>query len=268
MTGPKTSLKTKVTTMQTVDRSLELINLLASAHDGLSALELSKLLNITRTSTYAILNSFINQGFVEQISKTGRYTIGYRFFTIGSQYQYQYPFIGIVKKYIDHLDSRFQVNVSVLKPGMQLLILLARESVYVPTLIPVHICPAYACASGKVLLSYLPEHELDALVNATEFQPFTSKTVKTAAELKEQIALVKAQGYATEEEEMLPGRGCIAFPIFDASGMTLGTISLSGKIETIAQEKAALIRSLQDVATVISSELGYSILTSQKRFGI
>ena len=116
----------------------------------MSVADLSRLLGITRTSTYSLLNSLMNQGYVEQTGRGGRYMIG-------STYRCQYPFISIVEKYIEHLDPRFQVNVSVLKPFMQLLILLARESVFVPSLSPVRIRPAYASASGKVLLSCLSD---------------------------------------------------------------------------------------------------------------
>ncbi|MBQ8537863.1 MAG: helix-turn-helix domain-containing protein, partial [Clostridia bacterium] len=45
-----TDVKPKANTMQTVDRALDLINYLANARDGLSVVDLSRLLGITRTS--------------------------------------------------------------------------------------------------------------------------------------------------------------------------------------------------------------------------
>ena len=265
MKNSSLTAKPKTNTMQTVDRALELINYLTNARDGLSAADLSRLLGITRTSVYTILNSLMNHGYVEQVPKTGRYMIGYRFFSIGSTYQYQYPFISIAKKYIDQLDQRFQVNISVLKPYMQLLILLARESVYVPSISPVRIRSAYACASGKILLSYMNDRDLESLLNATEYQPYTTKTVTTASQLWEEIVLARKQGYATETDEMILGRGCIAFPILDASESAIASISLSGKNEMFLADREHLINSLRDVALAVSTELGYDILPGGRR---
>jgi len=257
--------KPKNNTMQTVDRALDLINYLANAREGMSVADLSRLLGITRTSTYSLLNSLMNQGYVEQTARGGRYMIGYRFFAIGSTYRYQYPFISIVEKYIEHLDPRFQVNVSVLKPFMQLLILLARESVFVPSLSPVRIRPAYASASGKVLLSYLSDKELEKMFESTEIQRFTAKTIASVDALKEDLIQVRQQGFATEEDEIILGRGCIAFPILDASETAIAAISLSGKVEVIQSEKESLALALRDVAFAVSSELGYDVLSGSRR---
>lgn len=259
------SVKPKNNTMQTVDRALDLIGYLANARDGLTVADLSRLLQITRTTTYTVLNSLMNQGYVEQVQKTGRYMIGYRFFAIGSVYQYQFPFISIAKKYLNHLDPRFQVNISVLKPHMQLLILLARESAFVPSINPIRIRPAYACASGKMLLSYLSDRELDALLQNTEFHSFTSSTITSPDQLWQEINRIRQQGYAKETDEMILGRGCIAFPILDASQNAIAAISLSGKTEALESDNARLIGVLRDVAFAVSTELGYDIVTSKRR---
>ncbi|MBQ8536572.1 MAG: IclR family transcriptional regulator, partial [Clostridia bacterium] len=205
------------------------------------------------------------QGYVEQTPRSGRYMIGYRFFAIGSTYRYQYPFISIVEKYMEHLDPRFQENVSVLNPFMQLLNIQARESVFVPSLSPVRIRPAYASASGKVLLSYLSDKELEKMFESTEIQRFTANTIASVEALKEELNQVRQQGYATEEDEIILGRGCIAFPILDASETAIAAISLSGKVELIRSEKESLALALRDVAYAVSSELGYDVLAGPRR---
>ena len=64
---------------------------------------------------------------------------------------------------------------------------------------------------------------------------------------------------------MILGRGCIAFPILDASQNAIAAISLSGKTEALESDNARLIGVLRDVAFAVSTELGYDIVTSKRR---
>mgnify|MGYP004642544169 CR=1 FL=1 len=118
----------KKATMQTVDRALEAINMIAASPDGLSVIDLSNALGITRTSAYSIINSLLSENYIEKDEKTNRYCIGYRFLEYGTIYRYRYPFVTIAERFLGHFDPRFQVNLYMFKPPMKILLLLQKKS--------------------------------------------------------------------------------------------------------------------------------------------
>ena len=61
--------------------------------------------------------------------------------------------------------------------------------------------PAYAVSMGRVLLSGLPDDELDAFLRTVKMRRLTSVTITDAGELKAEILKVREQGYAWGERE-------------------------------------------------------------------
>ena len=75
--------------------------------------------------------------------------------------------------------------------------------------------PIHASAMGKILLAYLPEHELDALLAGRKFARFTPKTITDPAALRRALHRVRVQEWVLDDEEMETGLRCIAAPILD-----------------------------------------------------
>jgi len=61
-----------------IEISLQLLETLAGAREGLSAAEIQKELDLSRSSLFAMLNSLKTLGYVEQAEKRGRYRAGSR----------------------------------------------------------------------------------------------------------------------------------------------------------------------------------------------
>ena len=244
-------------TMQTVDRALVILNLLSTTSLGLSAIEISKAMNITRTTTYNMLNSLMADNYVERDEKTGRYYIGYRFLEIGSLYRFRYPFATIAERYLSNFDSTFQANVCVYKPPMRVLQLIIRTSPLVNQSTTSRTMPAYATACGKALLAAMPDDKLCELLAKSEYRKYTKKTIDNADDLYQELLLIRERGYARETEELLPGRSCIGAVFRDMSGEVLGAISLGGETAKLDEQMPAICNRLLDTVRMISAELGY-----------
>ena len=87
--------------------------------------------------------------------------------------------------------------------------------------------PAYASATGRVLLAAQPEDWTQFILNRMGRPALTAKTITKVAEVMQQIKLVKRQGYALCDQELELGLRSIAVPIIDGKGQTIAAMSLS-----------------------------------------
>lgn len=245
-------------TMQTVDRALELINYITNSDGGMTAIELSKALGITRTSTYNILNSLMNENYVERDESSGKYCIGYKFLEIGSLYRYRYPFAAVAERHMEQIDPSFQGNVGIYKSPMKVLMLLIRESPVVSRNSSMRTFPASASACGKVLLANMAEKDLDEQLAQAVLRRYAKNTILDMDRLREELEQIRHQGYAIEDEELLPGRSCFAAPIMGVSGKVIASLSIGGDRNCMMEKKDQCITMVMDIAHSISTELGFN----------
>nr|WP_326183923.1 IclR family transcriptional regulator [uncultured Oscillibacter sp.] len=247
-----------------LDRALDLLNMLSTSANPMNVMEISKALDVTRTTAYAMLNSLMRKKLVEKDPDTGRYSIGYKVLELAECYYHQYPFLYVAEKYIVSLAQKWslKVNISVLKdPAICLLLTSKDPSFLVPRMVIGHIMPAYATASGKVLLSALPDEKLVELFDSIQLTQYTSKTLVDRDALLSSLREVRENGYATEIDELMVLRSCVAAPIQNRAGAFIGAISFSGSTETITQRMPALINDIVSTGKQISTELGYNYIS-------
>lgn len=87
--------------------------------------------------------------------------------------------------------------------------------------------PAHATAIGKVLLATLPAAELRARLGGVQLERYTDSTITDFAALAAELQRVATQGYAVDNQEIIPGGICVAAPIIDKANKTVAALSVS-----------------------------------------
>jgi len=116
--------------------------------------------------------------------------------------------------------------------------------------------PAYATASGKAMLAYHAE-ALPKVVQVG-LKRLTASTVTSVSELERRLAEVRRIGLSINHGERRGDIAAVAAPIFDAQGVCIAAISLSGprtRVDGEALEE--LKRHVSKAAEEISSKLGH-----------
>ena len=119
--------------------------------------------------------------------------------------------------------------------------------------------PAYCTALGKVLLAHLPERERRDELAHTELKRLGPNTITTKGMLRDELAQVREEGIAVEDQELAPGRIAIAAPVFNEAGEITAAIDLTAGVPGIAVEELAggLGPHLISTADRIASRLGH-----------
>jgi IclR family acetate operon transcriptional repressor len=116
--------------------------------------------------------------------------------------------------------------------------------------------PYYCTGLGKAILAHLPEPQAAEIITRTVFQQHTPHTLANAAALRHNLEVIRARGYALDEEEHERGIHCIAAPLSGRHGRVSGGISITAITFRVTREQLlAWWPALRDCAQHVSTFL-------------
>lgn len=242
--------------IQSLARGLQIINLLMDSDKPLGVTELANHLDVDKSTASRLVSTLQKHSFVQQEHNSRAYIIGKRLHSISWQLANRYALSEIAKPYLDYLvrETGECSHVGVYSSGQALLTdnVQPEQSILQVMGGVGRLTYLHNTAIGKGLIAFgdfpLPD-ELPAL---------TPKTITTYEDLAVELAQVRQQGYAIDNEENEPGVRCVAAPIFNAVGTTTASIGISGPTVRVTEDNVdhfgALVR---EVAHQVSCELGY-----------
>jgi IclR family acetate operon transcriptional repressor len=96
--------------------------------------------------------------------------------------------------------------------------------------------PLHCTAIGKCILAHLMPAELDDVIANAGLPASTPATVTDRRRLDAELAFVRDRGYAVDDEENESTIRCVAAPVFDASGRSIGGVSVSTVTFLVSRE--------------------------------
>ena len=113
--------------------------------------------------------------------------------------------------------------------------------------------PVHCSASGKVLLAQLTTAQRKRLLSHTPMEPYTPNTLTTVDDYEKDIAQVKLNGYAFDNEEFLSGLFCVAVLVPRADGKSNMAVATQAPIMRMTPEKALqCLPALQRAASALA----------------
>ncbi|MCX7779518.1 MAG: IclR family transcriptional regulator [Negativicutes bacterium] len=120
-----------------------------------------------------------------------------------------------------------------------------------------HRLPAHATAIGKMLLSGLEQGEVQARLGQVKLERYTDKTITDHAALNAALAAIRRQGYAIDDQEIIPGGVCVAAPIVDKNNRTVAAMSATLAAVRVTEETLPeIINKVRQAAGYVSARLG------------
>lgn len=247
--------------IRSVSRALQLLKTLSTAESGLSLAEISRRLNLNRSTTFRLLVTLETDGYVEQDRETRKYHLGVVCLALGSIFLSQ----------SDIREQALPILTSLrndCKETVHLARLAGSEVVYLEKLdglLPIGYmgsrvggrAPAYCTGLGKAMLAYKPDTEIRELYAESALRHFTPNTIADLTELLREMAHIRKRGYAIDNEEHEPDVKCVAVPIWDYRHEVVGAISVSGPAGQIdrAIAERGLVDKVKETGKAISSRL-------------
>ena len=99
--------------------------------------------------------------------------------------------------------------------------------------------PAHAGASSKILMAFLSDEEVQAIISERGLPKLCTNTITDPAELQQELARIRGSGYALSVEETDPGAWGIATPIRGRNGDVVAAIGVAGPILRFSDDLVA-----------------------------
>jgi DNA-binding IclR family transcriptional regulator len=245
-----------------VTKVLRILETLHSSPSGLQLKDVAQQTTINKSTAYRFLAHLENEGYVFR-DASGAYAIGVRLARLASGISYQTTLRKIARPVLQQFwrVTGETVNLAVLD-GREVLYLDVMESSHTFRLVSqVGVRrPVYCTALGKVMLAFIPEEEQQYFLEGIKFERFTPHTIKSVAQLRKELTVIRQKGYSLDNEEAYLGSRCIGAPIFDSSGKIVAAVSVSGPTMRVTRERVpAFASAAKNAATAISLSLGYTV---------
>ena len=117
--------------------------------------------------------------------------------------------------------------------------------------------PIHASGIGKALLAHHAPAAIARIVREQGLAAFTPATITDPGRLAEELAAIRARGWAVDDGERTEGMRCIAAPIFNEFREAIAGVSVSGP--TVRMERtggAALGARVREAADRITRAIG------------
>ncbi|MCX7893468.1 MAG: IclR family transcriptional regulator [Burkholderiales bacterium] len=116
--------------------------------------------------------------------------------------------------------------------------------------------PTHCSASGKLLLAFLPKSRRTRLLSALPTPRFTENTIDDPKRLAAELDRIRAQGYATDDEEYLAGVACVAVPVRVARGRVVAAVAVHAPTSRMPLERGlGFLPMLEEAAAALAATL-------------
>jgi DNA-binding IclR family transcriptional regulator len=252
--------------LSSVTRALELLDHFTAERPELSLAEISREVDAHKSSVFRMLTTLEAMGFVEKKVQSGKYRLGLKIFDLAGRFWGHHDIRQTAAPFMEELAQATGelIHLAVLD-GLDVVYLEKKGQGQVLT-VATRVGgrdPAYTSSMGKVLLSDLPGDKLKQILPRKKLKKLTPNTITEIPQLMKELAEIREQGFALDNEESFPGIRCVGAPIRNAAGKVIAAISVTVPAQRMDDRRAQrLCRQVTNTARMISERVAASNMES------
>ena len=231
----------------------------------LSLSEICLYTGIQKSIIFRILVNLEEEGYISRNSQNNKLFLGIKIFQLGNVAKQEIKMLNKAYPVMDELSNKTKENVYLHKLFQNKRICISKIEAPQDIKLILEIgdsFPLYCEASGKVIMAFLEEKEINYLILNEKLISLGPRTIIVPDLLKKELKKIKNNGYSVSYEERIPHSFSIASPIFNYQSKVIGSISVSGPNMRFDKNKInQLIPLLKSASIKISCFLGCTSLT-------
>ncbi len=211
-----------------LERGLEVIEILAANPAGLSLTEVAEKAGFTRAQARRFLLTLVATGYATQQGR--KFMLSPRLISVARTWLSGAPLWSFAEPFMRDVSQAFSESCSAAVLSGEDVVYVARMPGRRIVSVSLHVgtrLPAFCTAMGRVLLSGLTPGEIEAFLAKAHIRALSPKTTTDPVRLKDIIVQAGQDGFAIVDEELELGLRSIAVPIRDASGEIVAAINVS-----------------------------------------
>lgn len=238
-----------------MSRVLRLFHILAREPHGQSLAELSKRLDVPKSTFLDSLRALVADGFL--ISEGNNYRLGPATYRLAGTIMSSAGLPDLVRHYVRRLADQTHESVGYAVADWDI-----GQAIYtdaVNSTQPVHYAmragiraPLYASAAGRVLLAFAPAERRRDYYSRAHFRSLTNATQTDVSAIESRLATIVELGYCASFGEMLKDTAAIAVPVSDASGSVSGALMIAAPLDRMRDNLDTLLGAVREAGRLAS----------------
>lgn len=234
-----------------------MLEMLAASHRGLTSSEIARNLNLPRSSAHYVLLTLERCGYLYRGDERGRYVFTPKLFELANSTLERLRIRDVARPALRALgeETNLTVHMAIIDQNEAVIIdKVERKNHHLATWIGKRM-PLHCTGTGKALIAFQPQVVTDRVISCGLIR-YNDNTIVSPRKFREELAKIRVNGYALDDEEETVGLRCIGAPIFDSSNQPAAAVSVAGTIHQIAPENfKPLVDAIRRAATRISDEI-------------
>ena len=251
--------------MKLLSRTIEVLNALAEAPDGMGVTRLAESLDESPSTIHRLLTALSRYDYVVRDGDR-RYRLGVGVLSLANAFQRHDQLVIVAAPHLSRLVAETRESVFLSKRiGDDVVCVASVES---PRPLKFYMglgqrTPYHAASSARAILAFKPSSERKRLIEAEELEAFTPNTPRTVVAAMEALEATRSQGYAVCDGELEVGVTALSVPLATATGEIDASLTLVAPQDRLSgADRPEAARRLKQAGARISADLGYRTPTA------
>jgi IclR family pca regulon transcriptional regulator len=223
--------------IQSLARGLALLDQVRSSPCPPSLVELSEQAGLNLVTTFRLMHTLEQAGYVRRDPETRRYAVGASAKELQSNSPSLFDYVQAAAPYLEELRGKADgVGLGVLEgTHVRNLTRILYSRLMADSLRPGSLLPAHATSLGKVLLGALPAVHVRELYAVEPLERFTPHTIASVDRLLRETSRAQRAGFALSVNENRMGVRSAAAPVRDAQGAVVAAITVITTVPSVSR---------------------------------
>ncbi|SFJ30390.1 IclR family transcriptional regulator [Thermoflavimicrobium dichotomicum] len=254
-------MKKSKTTIKSVSKALQILELLGKHPNGLMIKEISILLKLNLSTTYHLINTMLEHGYVNK-TKDDVYLLGYQIPFLNNAFLQSMAPDTMLNHCLEEL-SEITLETAYLgkeRDGEVIIhnIIEGPQAIKVKALYIGYRDYPHARALPKAIIAFWSDSKIENYFKGKKFEKLTESTPSNLDELMKELYEIRKLGYSIDEQAFTKGICCIAAPVFDASKKPVAAYSVSVPYDRYNNNRDEYVEKVCMIAKKASRYLGCS----------
>ena len=243
---------------KSVVKATIVLNKLGQYPQGVTVTELAQQVQMSRPTTFRLLYSLEQTGFVERYDN--KYQLGWKIARLGRLADPHRGVVALIQSIIQELADQLNelISYAVVNGDSDFDIVLEASGArwYALQAGIKQDFPLHASVTGKIVLAALSDEQVQTLL-PEKLPAVASRTITDRAEFIRHLQQIRIQEFAIIDDELEDGLFAVGVGIYDKSGRLIGVLGAAGpKQRILSQSLMYIVNILQKTAQEILVKLG------------
>ncbi len=223
-----------------VEKGLRILCLFNQDRKKMSLMDIAKAIGIGKVSAFRYVNTLIELGYLRREPQTKLLKPGPSAIMLSNNLMQSFDLLEIIRPYIDEAYSTYNISIDSALLESNVLLKLYQRVVKEKIMydLPIIETGLHCTALGKAALAFIPEQEMQSIVDRMNLVKKSKKTLIKKVDLLADLVKTRKRGYALNDEEYILGLVSIGAPLMNSeTNRAIGAISFTFSTSEYSLEK-------------------------------